>query len=296
MRNTYYYNYYKPFRGMDLNLDRLHDPSTRIARSHTDQGGCRSVYKNCTLYQFKRKHNPKRCGRHILTRNLETPHSTHRNYFGYGYQVFRRILGIVMQVTRHKTKNVYWISLLNRWPNGKNQPDARRIPTQFRQLRSGRLGSVSTTSRTRYNNSTTNAHGMSPFYANYKFHLQTEWIKEGEAQNPGAGLYAHRMQVTHQHAKKALQQTREEMSKYYDRKGPQQPDIKVGDLVMINAKNIHTKRPTKEVKSKNARPVQSIGSQGRRARFQVSNIAEVGNRSNIARFIVGALLSINTRR
>jgi len=39
-----------------------------------------------------------------------------------------------------------------------------------------------------YNNSTTNAHGMSPFYANYGFHLQTEWMKEQEAQNPGAGL------------------------------------------------------------------------------------------------------------
>jgi len=39
-----------------------------------------------------------------------------------------------------------------------------------------------------YNNSTTNAHGMSPFYANYSFHPQTEWMKEREAQKPGAGL------------------------------------------------------------------------------------------------------------
>jgi len=96
-----------------------------------------------------------------------------------------------------------------------------------------------------YNNSTTNAHRMSPFYANYGFHPQTEWIKEGEAQNLGAGLYVHWMQLTHQHARKALEQTREEMSKYYDRKARQQPDIKVGDLLMLNAKNIRTKRPTK---------------------------------------------------
>jgi len=58
-----------------------------------------------------------------------------------------------------------------------------------------------------YNNSTTNAYGMSPFYANHGFHPQTEWMKEREAQNPGAGLYAHWMQVTHQHARKALEQT-----------------------------------------------------------------------------------------
>jgi len=32
-----------------------------------------------------------------------------------------------------------------------------------------------------YNNFTTNADGMSPFYANYGFHPQTEWMKEREA-------------------------------------------------------------------------------------------------------------------
>ena len=98
-----------------------------------------------------------------------------------------------------------------------------------------------------YNNSATNTHGMSPSYANYGFHPQTEWMKEREAQNPGAELYAHWMQTTHQRAKKALQKTREDMSKYYDGKARQQLDIKVGDLVMLNAKNIRTKRPTKKL-------------------------------------------------
>jgi len=55
------------------------------------------------------------------------------------------------------------------------------------------------------------------------------------------------MQVTHQHARKVLEQTPEEMSKYYDRKARQQVDIKVGDLVMLNAQNIRTKRPTKKL-------------------------------------------------
>jgi len=98
-----------------------------------------------------------------------------------------------------------------------------------------------------YNNTTTNAHGMSSFYANYRFHPQTEWMKETEAQTPGAGLDTHWMHVTHPHARKALEQTREEMSKYYDRKAHQQPDIKVGHLVMLNAKNIRTKRLTKKL-------------------------------------------------
>ena len=67
-----------------------------------------------------------------------------------------------------------------------------------------------------YNNSVTNAHGMSPFYANYGFYPQTKWIKEREAQNPGTQLYTHWMQTTHLIAHEALDSTRESMSKYYD--------------------------------------------------------------------------------
>jgi len=54
--------------------------------------------------------------------------------FGYGGQVFRGILGAVMQVVRHKTKDVHCIPPPDRWTNGKNESHAGRIPTQFRQL------------------------------------------------------------------------------------------------------------------------------------------------------------------
>jgi len=40
------------------------------------------------------------------------------------------------------------------------------------------------------------------------------------------------------------------MSQYKDRKAGQQPDIKVGDLVMLNAKNIRTKGQTKKLSLK----------------------------------------------
>jgi len=36
-----------------------------------------------------------------------------------------------------------------------------------------------------YNNSATNAHKMTLFFANDGFHPQTEWMKEREAHNPG---------------------------------------------------------------------------------------------------------------
>ena len=48
-----------------------------------------------------------------------------------------------------------------------------------------------------YNNTATNAHTIAPFFANYGFHPETEWMKESEAHNPGARMYAHWMQDIH---------------------------------------------------------------------------------------------------
>jgi len=101
-----------------------------------------------------------------------------------------------------------------------------------------------------YNNSVTTAHDMTPFFANYGYHPQTEWLKEREAQNPGANLYAHWMQTIHQQARQSLERTREAMGQYDDRKAKQQPDFKLGDLVMLNAKNMRTKRPSKKLAPK----------------------------------------------
>ena len=55
------------------------------------------------------------------------------------------------------------------------------------------------------------------------------------------------------------------MSKYYDRKAKQQPDIAVGDLVMLNAKNIRTKRQTKKLSPKLYGPFKVIEKRGNRA-------------------------------
>ena len=55
------------------------------------------------------------------------------------------------------------------------------------------------------------------------------------------------------------------MSKYYDRKAKQQPDIKVGDQVMLNAKNIGTKRPAKKLSPKLYGPFKVLEKRGNRA-------------------------------
>jgi len=116
-----------------------------------------------------------------------------------------------------------------------------------------------------YNNSATNAHKMTPFFGNYGFHPQTEWMKERDAHNPGATMYAHWMQDIHQQAKQTLENTRESMKKYYDRKATEQPSIEVGDLVMLNAKNIRTKRPSKKLSPKQYGPFKVLEKKGSRA-------------------------------
>jgi len=52
------------------------------------------------------------------------------------------------------------------------------------------------------------------------------------------------------------------MGRYYDRKAKQQPDFKVGDLVMLNAKNIRTKRPSKKLAPKLYRPFKILERRG----------------------------------
>jgi len=106
---------------------------------------------------------------------------------------------------------------------------------------------------------------MTTFFPNYGFHPQTEWLKESEAHNPGATMYAHRMQDIHQQARQTLENTRESMKEYYDRKETEQPSIEVGDLVMLNVKNIRTKRPLKKLPLKLYGPFKVLERRGSRA-------------------------------
>jgi len=52
------------------------------------------------------------------------------------------------------------------------------------------------------------------------------------------------------------------MGRYYDRKAKQQPDFKIGDMVMLNAKNICTKRPFKKLAAKLYGPFKILEQRG----------------------------------
>jgi len=75
-------------------------------------------------------------------------------------------------------------------------------------------------------------------------------MKEREAYNPGAGIYSHWMKAVHEKAHKALNKIREAVKKCDDRKATNQPNLIVGDQVILHVKDICTKRPLKKLTSK----------------------------------------------
>ena len=92
-----------------------------------------------------------------------------------------------------------------------------------------------------YNNSTTTATGMSPFFANYGWHPAANNPRETQALHPASKAYAHWVTSAIDRAREVLQDTRERMAKYADRKRAEAPTYAVGDAVMLSTKNLRLK-------------------------------------------------------
>src|SRR3978361_2145987 len=59
--------------------------------------------------------------------------------------------------------------------------------------------------------------------------------------------YTHWMVSVHAFCKKTLERTRERMGRYYDKKSKEAPKMKIGDLMMLNSKNLRTRRPSRKL-------------------------------------------------
>ena len=101
-----------------------------------------------------------------------------------------------------------------------------------------------------HNNSVTIATQISPFFANYRFHPRTNWPVEKESKNPASRNYARWMESVHELCVKGLEETLEHKGKYYDHSQKEAPPYSVGDLVMLNGKNIRTRRAAKKLDAK----------------------------------------------
>jgi len=65
-----------------------------------------------------------------------------------------------------------------------------------------------------YNNSTTTASGISPFYAIYGFHPVAMGPGSAEPLNPASMVYAHWMRAVYNKARKGLDEAQEPMCRY----------------------------------------------------------------------------------
>jgi len=107
-----------------------------------------------------------------------------------------------------------------------------------------------------YNDSVTIGNGMMPFFANYSLHPATVNPPIEEPLNPASTVYAHWMQTVHEVSRQGLEDAQERMRRYTDPARKEPPTYQVGDLVMLNGRNIKTRRPTKKLDHKNHGPFQ----------------------------------------
>ena len=109
-----------------------------------------------------------------------------------------------------------------------------------------------------FNNSVTTATQISRFYANYGFHPRTTWPVEMESKNPASKNYAHWISSVHDLCNSYLKQTSEKMGLYYDKSKKTALTFKTGDLVMLNDKNVRTRRAAKKLDRKQFGPFKVI--------------------------------------
>jgi len=107
-----------------------------------------------------------------------------------------------------------------------------------------------------YNNSITMGNGMSPFYANYGFHPVSSDPAAVAPLNPASKLYAHWMHAVHKTSAERLEAAHERMRCYTDPLRTKPPEYQIGDLVMLNGRNIKTRRPSRKLDHKNHGPFQ----------------------------------------
>jgi len=107
-----------------------------------------------------------------------------------------------------------------------------------------------------YNNLVTTGNGITPFYANYGFHPVTANPPSMEPLNPASKIYAHWMQVVHEETQSRLEAAQERMRRYSDPASKEPLAYQVGDLVMLNARNIKTRYPMKKLGHKSHGPFQ----------------------------------------
>jgi len=89
-----------------------------------------------------------------------------------------------------------------------------------------------------YNNKVHSSTQMLPFKANYRQDPRMGFEIRRKGKYKGAEKFVIKMREIQEEAKAALEKVQEEMKKYIDRKRAEVNEYKVGDLVMLNTKDL----------------------------------------------------------
>ena len=103
-----------------------------------------------------------------------------------------------------------------------------------------------------YKNTVHSATRVTPFYANFGYHPIDNYPAEVVESNvPAAEEYIENLAKLRKDMRETLILARERMAKYYNRNvSKKEPTFKVGNKVMVNARNIKTKRKSTKLDHK----------------------------------------------
>src|SRR5216110_35377 len=120
---------------------------------------------------------------------------------------------------------------------------------------------------------------MTPFYAVYGQHPRSVWPSIQEKCVAG-NEFIDRLETLREELRENLSIARERMRKFHDKKKEPQPNFRVGDKVMLNAKNIQTLRPSKKLDHRMRGPWTIIKRVGPRA-FQLDLTEYKGRKHDV---------------
>jgi hypothetical protein len=101
-----------------------------------------------------------------------------------------------------------------------------------------------------YNNAHHSTVKMTPFFANYGYHPQTNWPTAEPSRNLTSQNYVQWMTSVHQLCRQGLEKASETIRKYHNKKAKPEPVYQPGNLVTLNGKNLNTRRPARKLDAK----------------------------------------------
>ena len=107
---------------------------------------------------------------------------------------------------------------------------------------------------------------MSPFYANYGYNPR--WVDEFDIElntsSPTIKKVGNMVEL-HEFCRSNIELANQDYAKYYDAKHVDQPEIKVGNSVLVSLQNMTTRRPSKKLDIRFAGPYRVLEAVGSRA-------------------------------